>query len=295
MHPDNLADMALFAQIIESGSLSAAGRVLGLPKATISRRLALLEQRLGAPLVHRSTRALMPTDFGQRYFRRVQPIVRDAMLAQAEAESEHATPTGLIRLSAPSAFGQVVLVPRLFAFMADHPGVRLDLRLSDERVSLITSGLDLAIRMGRLDDSELVARQIAVIDMKLVASPTYLAAHGEPQQPGDLAAHMSVLTRSDLDQWQMGEETVRLRWNVSTGNMLVTRDALIQGLGIGVLPAFLTDPAIEAGQLVPLLRSYPLRSGEVSALWPRSQTPSLAITRLVNYLVASGIPAPYAR
>lgn len=289
MHPDNLADMALFVQIVESGSLSAAGRVLGLPKATVSRRLALMERRLGAPLVHRSTRALTPTDFGHRYFRRVQPIVRDAMLAQAEAESEHAMPSGLIRLSAPSAFGQVVLAPKLFSFLVEHPAVRFDLRLSDERVPLIPNGLDLAIRMGRLDDSELVARRIAVIPIRLVASSAYLAVRGEPRHPADLADHQTILTHPDLDQWQIGEETVRPRWNMSTGNMLVTRDALLQGMGIGVLPAFLADPAIKEGKLVPLLLEYPLHGGEVSALWPRSQTPSLAVTTLVNYLVESGL------
>ncbi|UBT80450.1 LysR family transcriptional regulator [Pseudomonas amygdali] len=288
MHPDNLADMALFVQIVESGSLSAAGRALGLPKATVSRRLALMEQRLGAPLVHRSTRAMTPTDFGQRHFRRVQPIVRDAVLAQAEAQSEHAAPSGLIRLSAPSAFGQVVLAPRLFSFLAEHPAVRLDLRLSDERVPLITGGLDLAIRMGRLQDSELVSRLIAVMPMRLVASPVYLAARGEPQDPAALADHQTVLTRPDLDQWEIGEETVRPRWTLSTGSMLVTRDALLQDMGIGILPAFLADPAIKDGRLVPLLLDYPLHGGEVSALWPRSQTPSLAVTTLVNYLVASG-------
>ncbi len=289
MHPDNLADMALFVQIVESGSLSAAGRTLGLPKATVSRRLALMEQRLGAPLVHRSTRALTPTDFGQRYFRRVQPIVRDATLAQAEAESEHATPSGLIRLSAPSAFGQVVLAPKLFSFHAEYPAVRLDLRLSDERVPLITSGLDLAIRMGRLDDSELVARHIAAIPMRLVASPAYLAARGEPQYPAELADHQTILTRPDLDQWQIGEETVRPRWNMSTGSMLVTHDALLQGMGIGILPAFLADLAIKNGRLVPLLLEHRLPSGEVSAIWPRSSTPSLTVTTLVHYLVESGL------
>lgn len=286
MHPDHLADMAFFVQILESGSLTAAGRSLGLPKSTISRRLAALEQRLGAPLVHRSTRALTPTDFGQRYFRRVQPIVREARQAQAEAESEHATPTGLIRLSLPNAYGQMVLMPRLFAFMAAFPSVRLDIRLTDERASIISDGLDLAIRMGPLEDSELVARQIARIEMKMVASPGYLAKQGIPQHPMDLSNHLAVLTRADLDQWQLGQERIKLRWNISTGSMLITRDAVVQGLGIGVLPAFLADKAIQAKQLVALLPSYHFSDVAVSALWPRSQAPSLALTSLVNFLLS---------
>jgi DNA-binding transcriptional LysR family regulator len=286
MHPDSLADMALFVRIVESGSLSAAGRAMGLPKATISRRLAALEQRLGAPLLHRSTRASTPTDFGLRYFQRAQPIVREAMLAQAEAESEHAEPSGFIRLAAPISFGQIVLAPMLFSFLAEHPAVRLDLRLNDERVPLIPGGIDLAIRMGPLDDSELVSRRLTVIPQRLVASAAYVAAHGEPQRPADLVDHRAILTRIDLDHWRIGEDTVRLRWNMSTGNMLVTRDALLQGLGVGVLPAFLADTAIGEGQLIPLLSGYPLNGGEVSALWPRSQTPSLAVSALVNHLVS---------
>jgi len=289
MHPDNLSDMALFVCIVENGSLSAAGRALGMPKATISRRLALLERRLGTPLLHRSTRALTPTDFGLRYFQRIQPIVQDALLAQTEAEAEHSTPSGLIRISATNAFGQVVLAPKLLAFLQDYPTVRIDLRLSDDRIPLITNGIDLAIRMGPLDDSELLSRRIAKIPLRLVASPTYLAIFGEPLHPSELVDHAAVLTRPDLDQWQIDEETVRLRWNMSTGSMLVTRDALSQGLGIGVLPAFLADPAIKSGELVPLLLEYPLQSGEVTAVWPRSRTPSLAVTTLVNYLVKSAL------
>jgi DNA-binding transcriptional LysR family regulator len=258
---------------------------MGLPKATISRRLVILEQRLGTPLLHRSTRALTPTDFGLRYFQRTQPIVREAMLAQAEAESEHAEPSGLIRLAAPISFGQIVLAPMLFSFLAQYPAVRLDLRLNDERVPLISGGIDLAIRMGQLEDSELVSRRIAAIPQRLVASPSYLAAHGEPKHPTELVGHRAILTRIDLEQWRLGEHTVRPRWSLSTGNMLVTRDALLRGLGVGVLPAFIADTAIKEGHLVPLLSGFPLRGGEVSALWPQSQTPSLAVSALVNHMV----------
>ncbi|MCX2945620.1 LysR family transcriptional regulator [Rahnella perminowiae] len=289
MHLDNLADMALFVQIIDSGSLSAAGRHLGLPKATVSRRLALMEQRLGAPLIYRSTRALAPTDFGQRYFQRVQPIVRDAIRAQSEAKSEHARPSGLIRMSAPNAFGQIVLAQILFSFLEQHPGVRIDLRLSDDRVSLVSNGFDLAIRTGPLEDSELVSRRIAAIPMRLVASPAYLAVHGTPLDPAELVDHQSILTRPDLDHWQIGKHIVRPRWNMSTGSMLVSRDALLQHMGIGLLPAFLADPAIKEGKLTPLMLQHALNSEEVSALWARNQTPSLAVSALVNYLVESAI------
>ena len=287
---NHLADMTLFVHIVERGSLSGAGRALGLPKATVSRRLAQMEQRLGAPLLRRSTRALTPTDLGRRSIERIRPIVRDAMLAQAEVEAEHAAPAGLLRVSATTAYGQVVVAPRLFSFLAAHPAVRIDLRLTDERVHLVAEGFDLAIRMGRLDDSELVARRIATVPVRLVAAPAYLAARRAPIIPQDLAQHRAILTRTDLDHCEVGGETVRLLWSLSTGNMLVTRDAILQGLGIGLLPAFLADEHISAGRLVPILPEEPLRDGEVHAVWPRSVAPSPAVTALIRHLTPRPSP-----
>lgn len=276
--------MALFVRIVESGSLSAAGRALAMPKATISRRLGLLEQRLGAPLLRRSTRALTTTDFGQRYFERAQPIVHEALQAQSEAEAEHTEPSGLVRVSAPNSFGQAVLAPKMFEFLNQHPAVRIDLKLSDERQPIVAGGFDLAIRMGALDDSDLVARRLATVAMRLVASPGYLAKNGEPQTAAELAHHVAVLTRADLDQWHIGDQTVRMRWGFSTGSMMLTRDAVTCGLGIGLLPAFLAEEAIRSGTLTELLIDQPLVGGDVNALWPRNRTPSLAVSTLVNYL-----------
>ena len=166
-----LADMALFVHIVERGSLSAAGRALGLPKASVSRRLAAMERRAGAPLLNRSTRALSPTDLGRRFFDRVAPIVRDAALAQAELLAEKGAPTGLIRIAASVGYGRAVIAPKLFTFLAAHRAVRIDLRLSDARINLVADGFDLAIRMGDLDDSDLMARRLASVPMRLVAAP----------------------------------------------------------------------------------------------------------------------------
>lgn len=285
---DHLTDMTLFVHIVERGSLSAAGRALGLPKATVSRRLALLERRVGAPLLRRSTRALTPTDLGRRWFERVRPIVRDAALAQAEIMAAQGAPAGLVRVAATSAYGQAVLAPRLFGFLAQHPAVRIDLRLSDERVNLVVDGIDLAIRMGALEDSELVARRIGRVAMRIVAAPGYLAAQGEPASAGDLARHRAVLTRPDLDQWQVGDEAVRPLWCLSTGNMAVTRDAALAGIGIALLPDFLADPLVAQGRLRMVLHGHALAAVDVTALTPRSVAPSPAVSALVRYL---GVPA----
>ena len=283
---DALADMTLFVEIVDRGSLSAAGRALGLPKASVSRRLSLLEQGLGAPLLHRSTRALSLTDFGRRCYNRAAPIVRDARLAQAEAMAETAEPSGLLRVTATLAYGRACLAPALWRFLALWPAVRVDLRLSDARVNLVEEGLDLAIRMGALEDSTLVSRRLARVPMRLAATPGYLAAHGVPQDVEALSRHRAVLTRPDLDHWRVGETAVRLNWAISTGDMTVTRDAAVAGLGIALLPGFLSDPEIALGRLVAVLPEAVLPAVDVTALSPPAVAPSPALRALLDHLAA---------
>jgi DNA-binding transcriptional LysR family regulator len=283
----DLAGMALFVKIVESGSLSAAGRALGLPKATVSRQLAMMEGRLGAPLLRRSTRALTLTDMGRRYYERVRPIVRDAELAQVEALAQHSSPSGLLRVSAPVAYGQHVLAPLIFDYLRRNPAVRVDLRLSDDRVNLVSEGYDLAVRMGRLDDSELASRRIGWVEYVLAASPAYLERNGTPETVQDLTQAHAVLTRPDLDHWTVGGKTVRVIWCISTGNMLLTCQAACAGLGIARLPSFIADRPLAAGELVQILPDQPIAAREVTALYPRAVTPSVALNTLVDF-IASG-------
>lgn len=278
----DLAGMALFVKIVESGSLAAAGRLLGLPKATVSRQLADIENRMGAPLLLRSTRALSLTDTGRRYYERIRPIVLDAEMAQADALAEHATPGGLLRISAPVAYGQHVLAPKLFAFQRSYPLVRIDLQLTDERVNIISAGFDLAVRIGRLDDSELISRQIDQVEMMLVASPAYLAQVGTPETIADLQNLKAIITRPQLDHWNINGEALRMRWHMSTGNMLVTRDAICAGLGVGLVPAFLCHQLLADGALVRVLADAVLDRMEVSAIRARSVITSVAVRALLT-------------
>ena len=280
----DLSGMALFVKIVECGSLSAAGRLLGLPKATISRQLALMEQRMGAPLLLRSTRALSLTDTGRRYFERVRPIVRDAELAQVEALAEHAIPSGTLKIAAPIAYGQIVLAPKLFTFQQRYPTVRLDVHLSDELVNVIADGFDLAIRYGRLADSELLSRHLERTDMRLVASPNYLERAGSPQTAAELENHRGILTRPDLNHWTIDNQSIRVSWSISTGNMLLTRDAACAGLGVALLPDYLADGSIAEGSLVRILPKSRLDQVEAMILQARSVTPSVAVKALVNHL-----------
>ncbi|MGK4007326.1 LysR family transcriptional regulator [Sorangium sp. So ce1036] len=284
---EDLSGLSMFVRIVEEGSLSAAGRALGVPKATISRHLALLEKRLGAPLLIRSTRALSLTDTGRRFFDRVQPIVRDAQRATAEVKSHSAAPSGLLRITASVAYGQAAIAPRLLTFMRRYPAVRIDLHLHDGRVNLVSDGYDLAVRMGVLEDSELVSHKLADIHMVIVASPSWLEQHDMPRRPGDLAGHTAVLTRPDMIHWQVGGETVRVPWRMSTGNMILTRDAARAGLGIALVPEFLASRDLERGTLVRLLPDLELPVIQATALYPRAARRSAALRALLDDLLSS--------
>ena len=170
--------MLLFVSIVEEGSLSAAARALGMPKATVSRQLAEMERGAGVPLVARSTRSLTLTDAGRRHYERVRDLVHEARAAQAELLAGNNEPSGLLRVSASMSYGQLVIAPRVVAFAARHPKLQVELDLRDEPVSVIADRYDLAIRMGPVQDSELIGRQLAEVEVALVASPAYCARPG---------------------------------------------------------------------------------------------------------------------
>jgi DNA-binding transcriptional LysR family regulator len=280
----DLDGMALFVRIVEDGSLSAAARSLRLPKATVSRRLALLEASIGAPLLMRSTRALSLTDTGRRFFDRVQPIVREAEAAQSEARTATTEPSGMLRVTAPVAFGEAIIAPRLMGLLQQYPRIHADLHFSDDRVNIIAEGFDLAIRMGELVDSELISRRLTELPIVIVAAPSYVAAHGNPETASDLRHHTAILTRKTLDHWDVDGETVRVTWRICTGNVTVTRDAVRAGLGITRLPEFFVSEDLATGRLVRLLPDSETPKRPVTALYPRSIVPSPALRIFLNAL-----------
>ena len=282
----DLDGMALFASIVDAGSLSAAGRALELPKATVSRRLNLIEKRLGVALLHRSTRSLTLTDPGRRYYERIRPIVAEARAAQREALSWGTTPSGLLRVSASEAFGMLVVAPALHGFAQAHPDVRIDLRLTDRRLNLIADGIDLAVRMGELDDSELGSRRLATVERALVAAPAYLERRGAPRDPRDLTAHATIATDPDVHAWTVGEHRVRVSWRFATGNMLASRDAARAGLGIAICPRFLVADDLASGALARVLPEFRLAPTRASALYPNAADRSSALRALIDHLVS---------
>ena len=290
MDPD-LEGMALLVRIVDHGGISAAGRALGVPKSSLSRRLARLERRLGTQLLRRNTRSLSLTDAGARFVARCRPIVAEAEAAQRELVAGTGRPSGLLRVAASVGFGQVVLLPLLLDFLDRHPEVRLDLHLGDERVALIRDGFDLAVRMGELDDAELVQRRLATIRRRLVASPAYLARAGAPAALEELARHDAVLLDPRANQWAFtvagGEHAVAVRGRVAVRNLFGIREAVLRGMGLAPLPEFLIAADLADGRLVEVLSAHPPTSVAATAIHPLSRAPSVTVRHLLDHLATA--------
>ena len=290
MDPD-LEGMALLVRIVDHGGISAAGRALGVPKSSLSRRLARLERRLGTQLLRRNTRSLSLTDAGARFVARCRPIVAEAEAAQRELLSGTGRPSGLVRVAASVGFGQVVLLPLLLDFLDRHPEVRLDLHLDDERVALIRDGFDLAVRMGELDDAELVQRRLATIRRRLVASPGYVARMGAPASPEELARHEAVLLDPRANQWvflvEGREHAVAVRGRVAVRNLFGVREATLRGMGVALLPEFLVGADLAAGTLAELLPAHMPSAVPATAIHPLTRAPSVTVRHLLDHLAAA--------
>jgi len=291
--PD-LIDVLAFVRVVETGSFARAAERMGLSKPVLSRRVARLEQRLGARLLTRTARGAQPTGVGQAYYERASAILADLDAARevvAEAVTQVAGP---IRLSAPLSFGISHLAPALADFARAHPAVELDIEFEDRNVDLAAGGYDLAVRIGRLADSALVARRIAPVRKCVVAGPAYLEARGRPKRPAEIAGHDILVYGNEQWRFRVGErwETMRVRPRLRTNNGEMLRAAAQAGLGICLLPSFIAAPAIEDGSLEVILRDFPLEEGALHAVMPPGRAVTARVRALVDFLVSRFGPEP---
>jgi DNA-binding transcriptional LysR family regulator len=289
----DLLDVLAFVRVVETGAFSRAAERMGMAKSIVSRRVARLEELLGARLLTRSAQGAAPTDVGQAYFERASNILAELEAAEevvAEAVTQIA---GSIRLSAPLSFGVQHLAPALAEFAAEHPRVELDISFEDRPVDLVAGGYDLAIRIGALKDSALIARRIAPVRKVAVASPAYIERRGRPEHPRDLANHDILLYGIETWRFRVGKawEHVRGQPRLRADNGEMLRAAAIAGLGICILPSFIAAPGFEAGTLVPLLSNYPMEEGALQAVMP-SRATTARVRALVDFLVARFGPEP---
>jgi DNA-binding transcriptional LysR family regulator len=290
----DLMDVLAFVRVVETGAFARAADRMGISKSILSRRVARLEAQLGARLLTRTAQGTQPTEVGQAYFARASNILAELEAAQevvAEAVTQIAGP---IRLSAPISFGVQHLAPALADFAARHPKVELDISFEDRAVDLLAGGFDLAVRIGSLQDSALIARRIAPVRKVPIASPSYLESRGRPNHPRDLASHDILVYSSEQWRFRVGGrwEHVRGRPRMRADNGEMLRAAAVAGLGICILPSFIAAPEIESGGVEMLLPEYPLEESGLHAVMPPGRATTARVRALVDFLVARFGPEP---
>ncbi|NHZ69937.1 MAG: LysR family transcriptional regulator [Thermotogales bacterium] len=295
-----LEDMETFARVVEAGSISGAAERLGVAKSVVSRRIANLEERLGAQLFRRTTRRLNLTDTANSFYDRCMRILADVQEAEDAVSDEHATLHGRLRVAVPLSFGLMHLGPAIDDFMKAHPDVEFDLDFNDRQVDLLTEGFDVAVRIAHLADSSFIARRLATIKVAMCASPDYLERSGTPRAPAELRDH-ACLTYSNLPDPSLwiydgpdGKRvSVRVKSRLQANNGDFMREAVIAGQGIASLPTFLVYKAIEQGQLIRILPDYASPGIDAYAVYPQTRHLSHRVRAFVDFLAERFAGVPY--
>lgn len=274
----DLDAVRVFAEVVKAGGFTAAARVLGLPKSTVSRRVSALEERLGTRLLQRTTRRVSLTDVGEVYYSRAARALDELRDAEDALADLRDAPRGVLRLSAPVDIGHDLLASLIAAYRRAHPEVSLVVELDNRRVDLVAEGYDLAIRASaQLDDSSLVARKLASAEMRLFASDEYLAQHGTPARPGDLGQHALLLFRAprlhtalELHQGA-GRTSVEVKGWLSSTDIGFLRRAALEGLGIAALPTFACSGDVAHGALRRVLPEHHAGLSSLYAVYPSAR------------------------
>jgi DNA-binding transcriptional LysR family regulator len=292
--------MQVFSRVAATSSFSAAARALGMSQTMATKHVGAIEDRLGVKLLHRTTRRLTLTDAGRAYLEACDRILTEIEEADAEAAAERLEPRGRLRLNVPLSFGIREIAPALPEFCRRHPAVMVDLGLNDRQVDLIEEGWDLAIRIGVLKDSTLVARLLAPSRTVVCASPDYLQRHGTPRRIEDLKDHNCLgYTLSSFvgaDRWHFGAKgavAVPVAGNLRASNGDALREAALCGQGVIYQPTFLVGDDIREGRLVALpLDHAPIAMVKVYAVYPPNRHPPAKVRAFVDFLVERFSPAP---
>jgi DNA-binding transcriptional LysR family regulator len=298
---DPISDLSLFLRVLDAGSISGAARRSGISVAVASKRLERLERRLGVRLVHRTTRRLEPTSEGAWLAERGRSSIEEIEALTESLRQSQRDITGRLRVSVSTSFGRLHVSPLLPSFLAQHPRVALDVHFSDHLVDLAASDLDLALRIGTLDDSNLVARRLAVDRRVLCASPEYLRRRGAPESPADLAAHDCLVQRGGPGPratWRLsdgagGLVAVRVRGRFETNLGDAVRDAALAGLGIAQHSTWRVCDDLRAGRLNIVLPRHPPQEGGIYAVTRERRKPA-RVRAFIDFIAARfGERAPW--
>jgi DNA-binding transcriptional LysR family regulator len=284
----------LFARVVEHRSFSEAASVTGVSKATVSKAIRRLEERMGTSLFHRTSRSITLTQAGQSLHERARRILAEGEAAEEAARDGAEALAGRIRVAAPLTFGVRHVGPAVADFLAGHPDVEIDLALSDARIDIVAEGIDIALRIADLPDSSLRARTLATIRRHLVAAPAYLQRHGRPRHPAELGEHrcFAYTNLSNPDLWRFagpgGEEAaVRLSGPLRTDNGDAMVPALLAGLGIAWLPEFVVDRELADGRLEAILPEWTARPVSLHLLTPPGTLRPARVEALIDHFASA--------
>jgi DNA-binding transcriptional LysR family regulator len=290
---DRMAGMAVFTKVVGAGSFSAAARGMNLSQAYVTKQIQELESWLGARLLNRTTRRLSLTEVGSGFYDRCMRILDAIEEARSAAGALQTVPRGRLRINAPVSFGLLHLAPAVTEFLETYPDVSIEMLVNDRVVDLLEGEFDVGVRIGRLRDSSLIARRIAPIRLAICAAPAYLARHGAPKTPDDLANHncLEYTYFESRGEWRLldpagSEIAVPVSGRYLANNADVLRSTALAGGGIILAPTFLLGEDLRAGRLVRLLPEYPPPEQALHALYPPGRHLSAKVRSFVDFLVA---------
>ncbi len=290
------SNLELFVKTIEVGNFSALGRQLHMAPSSISRQINTLEEELGVRLLQRTTRSISLTEAGQIYFERVSKILGDLEEAQSAITQLQVSPKGILRLNVAIPFGERNIVPLMPKFLAMYPDLKIDLALEDRSIDLVEERVDMAIRIGRLGDSSIVARKLADNQFVVCASQQYIETHGSPDTPDDLKRHNCIINKNihNSDTWQFrnGKSTQNIsvsgNFLANTGGALYR--AMLSDLGVAVLPTWFVGEDIKQGKLKVILKGYEVNlpamtDSAIYALYPAGEYLPPKVRVFIDYLI----------
>lgn len=288
---DRITSIELFIRVVETGSFSKAASDVGITQPTATKAVAAMEKRLGARLLHRSTRGVMLSEVGALYYDKCKLIAREVDEADNLATLLQSKVGGTLRISTSVAFGRRILVPLVLRYMREHPEITIDLSFDDRYVNLVEQGVDLAIRMGPMADSTLGARYLGTNPWMMVAAPSYLSQRGTPRSAADLPSHACVVYSSVQgdDRWSLktaaGEKlSVPVKGPLRSNNLSAILAAARAGMGLAVLPWYVARESLVDGTVQPVLTDHSLPEQEVHAVFPSPKLVPLKVTSFSGFL-----------
>jgi DNA-binding transcriptional LysR family regulator len=289
---NKLAGMEMFVKVVDCGSFTAAAEISNVSSTMVAKHIRIIEKRIGALLLHRTTRRQHLTEVGRLYYERCKRALAEVELAEASASELQSNPRGLVRLIAPVSFGNQNLVPELIHYLSLHPDVTVELTLDNRAPDLINEGYDLGIQIGEIDSTELVARPLCPYRRILAAAPNYLATHGQPEHPEQLNTHhcLGLSYWRHNDRWNLigpndvtHEVTVKGRFSANQGSAL--RTAALLGAGIVLQPEIVLADDIATGRLIHILPEWSFRPTPMYLIYAQDNRPTAKLRSMIDFLM----------